>query len=535
MGHASAHAGTPAPIRILLIEDNRGDALLFRHMLADAGALDWELAWARNLEEGIAHLRQDQVDLVLLDLGLPGSTGLETVQRLQSCGVRVPALVVLSGLNDEAVAMRAVQAGAQDYLVKGQVDTGMLVRSIRYAIERNQAEAALRQAHDMLEVRVAQRTAELASTVEALNAQIREREQAETLLRRREQEFRTLAENSPDMVIRYDSDCRRIYVNPAFERETGIPMAEALMRQPQKLVRTHADLAPEDYIAVLRRVMETGAGTEVFVRLADPGETARDYAFHLVPERNAEGQVVGVLAIGRNISALKETERRLSESQQMLRQLASRSDAVREEERKYITREIHDELGQYLSALRLGVSVVEMQFGADNPALAERTRALTGLVDSTIQVVRDVVSSLRPSALNMGIVSALEWLGEQFFSHTGVLCQLHVDERQVTLDEARATELFRIVQESLTNIRRHAGATRVDIALVQDDERIQLEVRDNGCGFDPAKRKRQSFGLLGIHERALKLGGAVTVDSKPGHGARIRVQIPAQVSEFPDK
>lgn len=521
-------------IRILLIEDNRGDALLFRHMLADAGALDWELAWAGSLEQGIEHLQSHEVDLVLLDLGLPGSTGLETMQRLQACRTRVPALVVLSGLNDEAVAMRAVQAGAQDYLVKGQVDTGMLVRSIRYAIERSQAEAALRQAHDMLEARVAQRTAELASTVEELNAQIREREQAETLLRRREQEFRTLAENAPDMVIRYDGECRRTYVNPAFERETGIPMAEALQQQPQKMVRTQSDISPDDYLAALRNVMASGEGTEVFVRLADPGESARDYAFHLVPERNADGQVVGVLAIGRNISALKETERRLSESQQLLRQLASRSDAVREEERKYITREIHDELGQYLSALRLGVSVVEMQFGAANPALAERTRALTGLVDSTIQVVRDVVSALRPSALDMGIVSALEWLVEQFSSHNAVACQLHVDEGQVSLDEGRATELFRIVQESLTNIRRHAGASRVDIVLARDAERFLLEVRDNGCGFDPAKRKRQSFGLLGMHERALKLGGTVVVDSKPGHGTRIRVQFPIVPSGFPD-
>jgi signal transduction histidine kinase len=337
------------------------------------------------------------------------------------------------------------------------------------------------------------------------------------------------------MVIRYDSECRRTYVNPAFERETGIPMAEALLQRPQKQVRIPSDPSPDDYMAVLRRVMDTGQGAEVLVRLGKPEETVRDYAFHLVPERNTEGQVVGVLALGRNITALKETERRLSESQQLLRQLASRSDAVREEERKYITREIHDELGQYLSALRLGVSVVEMQFGAANPALAERTKALTALVDSTIQVVRDVVSSLRPSALDMGIVSALEWLVEQFSSHNPVTCQLHVDEQKIRLDEGRATELFRIVQESLTNIRRHAGATRVDIALAQDDERIVLEVRDNGCGFDPAKRKRQSFGLLGIHERALKLGGSFTVDSKPGHGARVCVQFPVDSPGFPDK
>jgi signal transduction histidine kinase len=262
------------------------------------------------------------------------------------------------------------------------------------------------------------------------------------------------------------------------------------------------------------------------VRDEKGGGGARDYAFHLTPERNAEGQVVGVLAIGRNITMLKESERRLSESQRMLRQLASRNDAVREEERKHLTREIHDELGQYLSALRLGVSVLEMQFGSANPALTERTRALTGLVDSTLQVVRNIVGRLRPGALDMGIVSALEWLVEQFRMNHPALCQLHVDEASIQLDEARAIELFRIVQESLTNVRRHAGATRVDITLVKDDTHFMLEVRDNGCGFDPQQKKHQSFGLVGIHERALKLGGVVTIDSAAGRGTRLNVQFP---------
>jgi signal transduction histidine kinase len=242
---------------------------------------------------------------------------------------------------------------------------------------------------------------------------------------------------------------------------------------------------------------------------------------------------VGALAIGRNITALKESERRLSESQQQLRQLALRSDAVREEERKYLTREIHDELGQYLSALRLGVSVLEMQFGSGNPALAERTRALIGLVDSTIQVVRNVVSRLRPGALSMGIVSALEWLVEQFMENNEVSCQLHVDEASIQLEEVRAIELFRIVQESLTNVRRHAAATRVDITFARDAERYILEVRDNGRGFDQVKRKRQSFGLVGIRERALKLGGGVEISSAPGRGTRVTVQFPAHCAPDP--
>ncbi|HEY1148006.1 MAG TPA: response regulator [Pseudoduganella sp.] len=500
------------PVRILLIEDNRGDARLLEQLLRDAAGLRWELCWIDDLERGIATLQQGGFDLVMLDLHLPGSSGIETVLRLRGCGTALPALIVMSGLNDEDVAIQAVQAGAEDYLVKGQVDSRMLARAIRYALERSQSRAALRQAHDELEARVVERTAEL---------------------RRREQEFRTLAENAPDMVIRYDTDCRRTYVNPAFVRETGMPAEEALYMEPDKMAQWQADMQMEDYKIILQQVMDSGRGTEVYVRNLKGRSNARDYAFHLVPERNTEGQVVGVLAIGRNITALKESERRLSESQQQLRQLALHSDAVREEERKYLTREIHDELGQYLSALRMGVSVLEMQFGSDNPALAERTRALTGLVDSTIQVVRNVVSRLRPGALSMGIVPALEWLIEQFMENDGAICQLHVDEARIELDEARAVELFRIVQESLTNVRRHAEASRVDVTLARDDERYLLEVRDNGLGFDPAQRKQQSFGLVGIRERALKLGGSVEITSAPGRGTRVCVQFPLRSALAP--
>ena len=498
-----------APVRILLVEDNRGDARLLEQMLHDAHALRWELDWADSLEQGIARLQAGGIDLVMLDLDLPGSSGIGTVLRLRACGAQLPALIVLSGLNDEDVALQAVQAGAEDYLVKGEVDGRLLARAIRYALERSQAKAALRQAHDELEARVVERTAEL---------------------HKREREFRTLAENAPDMVIRYDTQCRRIYVNPAFERETGIAAAEALHMVPNKLAQWQSDMPVEDYKEILRQVMARGSGTEVFVRNMAGPVGARDYAFHLVPERNADGQVVGALAIGRNITALKESERRLSESQQQLRQLATRSEAVREEERKYLTREIHDELGQYLSALRLGVSVLEMQFGSANPALAERTRALTGLVDSTIQVVRNIVGRLRPGALDMGIVSALEWLVEQFRKNNEASCQLHVDESRIQLDETRAIELFRIVQESLTNVRRHARATRVDIALATDGQHYVLEVRDNGCGFDPRQPKRQSFGLVGIRERALKLDGSADIDSAPGRGTRLCVRFPVASS-----
>jgi diguanylate cyclase (GGDEF)-like protein len=174
----------PAPIKVLLIEDNPGDARLIEDMLAQTPGLMSEFAWASGLTDGIAYLRSNNTDVVLLDLGLPESIGLNTLHRLLTEVPATPTLVVMSGTSDENVAVQAVQSGAQDYLVKGQVDAALLMRSIRYAMERSQAERALRQAHDELERRVAERTVELANTIAALQMEITERKQAEARIRR---------------------------------------------------------------------------------------------------------------------------------------------------------------------------------------------------------------------------------------------------------------------------------------------------------------------------------------------------------------
>ena len=173
------------PIKVLLIEDNPADARLIARMLDDAGAkgLAFELMWAEDLASGVERLRTVGADVVLLDLGLPGSSGLETLHRLFAHGREVPTLVVLSGLTDEEIAVQALQSGAQDYLVKGQVDSATLMRAIRYAIGRTQAEEALRQAHAELEHRVVARTTDLARAVDALRAENAERRRVEETLR----------------------------------------------------------------------------------------------------------------------------------------------------------------------------------------------------------------------------------------------------------------------------------------------------------------------------------------------------------------
>lgn len=218
--------------------------------------------------------------------------------------------------------------------------------------------------------------------------------------------------------------------------------------------------------------------------------------------------------------------------EQQTRERAYELEASREEERKHLTREIHDELGQYLSALRMGVSVVGMEFGGKNPSLQGKIERMVSLVDATIKVVRNVVSSLRPSALDMGVVSALEWLAEEFTGHTGIPCSLDVCEENIVLDDKRATTIFRIAQESLTNIGRHAQANLVEISLMRKETHYLLEVRDNGRGFDTTLRKKKSFGLTGIRERTSMLGGEVVIFSVASVGTTIRVSIPIADEEL---
>jgi PAS domain S-box-containing protein len=346
----------------------------------------------------------------------------------------------------------------------------------------------------------------------------------EERLRKSEQEFRTLAENSPDGVIRYDLDCRRIYVNPVYYRASGLTAGQILHTPLEDT--WYADVPVADYICFLRRIMVSGVPDQIIGAWTGPGGKKTHYSIHVVAERDQNGEVVSALAIRRDITILKKAEQRLEESQHLLRQLADRSEMVREEERKHLARELHDDLAQYLSALRMKISILNLEFGQQLPPLQKEIEGMVSLVDSTIRMTRNAITSLRPAALDMGIVSALGWLQSEFAAQTGIHCALNISVTDNSLRDRSATAIFRIVQESLRNISKHAGASEVDIRFDRRDEVYILTVRDNGAGFDPAVKKEKTFGLLGIRERVLMLDGSVDIQTAPGRGAKIVVSIP---------
>jgi PAS domain S-box-containing protein len=286
---------------------------------------------------------------------------------------------------------------------------------------------------------------------------------------------------------------------------------------------------PDDQATVrraLRALLSKGRPFGIDHRITSPDGITRIVRLQAELVDAREGLSWGIVGTVQDITERKRTEEELLASREQLRELSAYLEAIREEERRRIALEIHDELGQLLTALKMDVALLKMRVVAD----AEATRKIDDireLVEKTIWMVRNVASHLRPAALNFGIVSALEWLAEDFSRRNGMPCQLVVRGGEPSLADAHATAVFRIVQESLTNVSRHAGASRVAVTLVSTDLALDLRVSDDGQGFDlDSAQGAYSYGLLGMSERARLIGGTLQVDSAPGAGTMVSINLP---------
>jgi signal transduction histidine kinase len=223
---------------------------------------------------------------------------------------------------------------------------------------------------------------------------------------------------------------------------------------------------------------------------------------------------------------LHRKSERLRESEEKLRRLAAHLISVREEERAHIAREIHDELGQVLTGLKMEVGWLAKRL--KERALVEKTDSMGKLIDSTVQTVRKIATGLRPEMLDdMGLIAAVGWQAKEFQKRTGIRCRAKLPPEGLKLDIDVSTTMFRIFQEILTNVARHSRATRVDIDLEVAETRVALDVADNGVGIPVGEvNGKKSLGLLGMNERALLFGGEVKIAGAPGQGTRVTVAIP---------
>jgi signal transduction histidine kinase len=390
-------------VRVLLVEDSPSDAALIEESLTQEGLGQFEFSHVETLSEAMKQLRQSAFDVALLDLTLPDISGRETFVRMRAEAPSLP-IVLMTGVDDEAIGLEAVRHGIQDYLIKGQTHGRQTARAIRYAIERKRSEEALRQAEAallrqqaQLEEKVRERTADLS----ALNRVL----QAEILQRRRTEEANQL---------------------------------------------------------VLRRLSE-----------------------------------------------------------------------AEETERGRISRELHDRLGQDLTALKLGLQNLRLQ-GSVKETAVEKLASLEKVAEGLMRDIHRLAWELRPSVLDdLGLERALQRFTEEWSRNTGVPVDFHTGGDLATrrLPHEFETVLYRISQEALTNVARHAQASRVSVLLERRPGYVSLIVEDDGRGFDSQGTMESlptagRLGLLGMQERAKLAGGSLTIESAPGGGATIFVRLP---------
>ncbi|MGX9714988.1 CHASE domain-containing protein [Janthinobacterium lividum] len=233
---------------------------------------------------------------------------------------------------------------------------------------------------------------------------------------------------------------------------------------------------------------------------------------------------------------LRASQIRLQLSHQKLRRLAAHADQIKEEERKRIAREIHDDLGQNLLVLRIDADMLASRTQRRHPRLNARARSTLEQIDATIKSVRQIINDLRPTVLDLGVNAAVEWQVAQFRQRTGIACEVSESHDDICLSDQCATALFRILQESLSNISQHANASRVQVKLEKCRDTVSMSISDNGVGAAiDGRNKLGSFGLVGIEERIKLLGGTFYIESSPGAGMSVHVSVPlgADATAFP--
>lgn len=361
---------------------------------------------------------------------------------------------------------------------------------------------------------------------------ITERQKARAALEESEARFKGMASNVPGMVFRLERPAAEHPVRLAFVSDASQAM---LGYSPLDLVCMPEGwqdvVASEDRSSYQQAWQDAAAHNRNLAwqgRMQHQNGQLRWVDIKATVRCFDDGHVVwdGIVW---DISANKHNELQLAESRGLLRSLSAHLESVREEEKARIAREVHDELGQILTVLRLETSMCELSFGQQDSKLAERLQAMKKLIEQTFQIVRDVATALRPPVLDAGIGSAIEWQARRFEKRSGIPCLVSVPDSPIALSDARAIGVFRILQEALTNVLRHAEASTVSVGLTCQQDIITLSIADDGKGFDPqAHRQLRSFGLVGIRERVLLLGGKLDIDSQPEQGCTLTIRLPVE-------
>jgi PAS domain S-box-containing protein len=378
----------------------------------------------------------------------------------------------------------------------------------------------------------------------AIVRDVTEHEYATDELSKSEGKLYDIIQRSPIPAFMIGRDHRVMYWNRALEALSSIKAEEVIGTREQWRAfypserPTMADLLADESLESIPRwysekwrksdlLEEAYDGTDFFPTLGDGGKWLHSTAAVI---RNSLGKLIGAMETLEDVTQRKKAEEELRSSREELRNLYSRVQSSREEERTQVAREVHDELGQQLSMLHIDLTWLEDQLPKNKKAMLERVRSMQELVDQTVESVRRIATKLRPALLDdFGLSAAVEWQAGEFQTRTGIECRVTSNKDAIVIDRERSTIIFRIFQEALTNVSRHAHATKVDVRLLEHDRGLILWVRDNGRGIaEPEVLSSKSLGLIGMRERVHPWGGKVEISGIPGQGTTIIVTLPCK-------
>lgn len=481
-------------LRVLIVEDSEDDALLLLRELQRSG-YDTDHTRVDTPQGMAAALDQGGWQVIISDYSLPQFSGLAAMALVKSRGLDIPFIIVSGNIGeDDAVA--AMKGGANDYVMKRN-----LPRLVP-AIERELREAQVRLA----------------------------RRQAERELREKDARLRAMVANLPGVVFQLQLSppdrLQFLYISEGSHALLGLSPGEM-----QCDASCFFDLMDAGQNESLMQCIQESASRmrpgnwEGQVRLRD-GDTIKWINLRFSP-RALDNDCVLWEGIMANITLSKLAAQEIKHSRQRLSELSSHLEKVKEEERARIAREIHDDIGGNLTAIKIDLLWIADHADAEQEAIAAKIAALESLVDQTSEIASRIGRDLRPGILDLGLLAAIEWQAREFEKRLEIPCLVTCDNEDFAVTPGLATALFSIFRETLTNISKHADANSVTVNIRTADSFVELAVTDDGNGINQEDmRKDGSFGLRGMQERASQLGGFVSIFGAPGQGTTITVRLP---------
>jgi two-component system sensor histidine kinase UhpB len=497
------------PLPNLLIVDDAEENLLFLEKLLRK--LPVNIIRALSGQEALEKTKDLELALAIIDVRMPVMNGYELAIKMKEerSGIKVPIIFITASHVNEMQIFEGYGSGAVDYIFK-PINNHILLCKINVFLDLfNQRKTIIS------DTRVVKMMKEAGDELARVNAALVESEE----------KYRVLIENSHDIIYTLDAGGVFTFVSPVWTILLGHPVHEVVGQMFQKFVH------PEDTSlcqAWLDNVIETGQrhdGIDYRVQHLDGRWFWHTSA--AVPFKDHSGRTAGFYGIARDITERRQAEKERIALEQ-LHQLAEYTEKARENERVAIARELHDDLGQALTAVKIDLGIIKQTVVNEEAVL--KINKVSTLVSETIKTIQRLTAQLRPAIIDdLGLEAAIEWYTSEFEERYGIEVLLEMDSG-INISSAASLIIFRIMQESLTNIARHSQASRVVIELSKYEGSIQFKVSDNGIGITETEiRSRKSFGIIGMSERAASLGGTFEISSDQGRGTHIKLTLPLNI------